>query len=582
MVIWQKFRQHKLGIIVLVLILSGLALRLFFIAHNYPATDSEEGTMGLEALHIASKGEHPIYLYGQNYMGVGEAYLGAGMFHLFGVSIFSLRLGMLLLFGLFLIASYFLATLLYDSKVALISLFLLAGGTESVLTPEMKAVGGAVETLVCGSTMMLLSSWLALRHNHQTAQAVGRSRWLDWIAYSTWGIVVGMGLWSHLLAMPFVFFSTIIVVLFCQRDLCTKASLFLLLGLSIGSLPLIIYNVTAPIKDNTLAVFIQLHQTTYANAPSGLWLWLKQFAGTFFYSLPMATDMLHLANQNVLPLYSSSQSLSPWITFLYSCWSAGYITLLASSTWLIFRLIGRLRSNKWSRQVEMEKKQWSLLVLLTCRLMLLLSAWATLIPYLSSATAAVRPWSFRYLIGLLISLPAIIAPLIPSKGNVTSVKLKMKTALSWGAVMLVLVVNVAGTLSNSSAFSQGDMRIQRQKELVQRLLQLGITRIYSGYWVCDRIIFQSQEKIICAALNEQMQPDLTRYAPYKNILDHSRNIAYVFTQNGDFHPQHAITVFTQDNRYQQIHINEYVVFMLRHTPKEGVSAQTQVLPRIAR
>ena len=534
--------------------------------------------MGLEALHIASKGAHPIYLYGQNYMGVGEAYLGAGMFHLFGVSIFSLRLGMLLLFGLFLITSYFLATLLYDSKVALISLFLLVGGTESILTPEMKAVGGAVETLVCGSTVMLLSSWLALRYNHQTAQMAARSRWLDWIAYSIWGIAVGMGLWSHLLVMPFAFFSTLLIVLFCRRDLCTKASLFLLLGLSIGSLPLIIYNVTAPIKDNTLAVFMQLHQTTYANAPSGLWL--KQFAGTFFYSLPMATDMLHLANQNVLPLYSSPQSLSLWITFLYGFWSMGYITLLASSTWLIFRLIGRLRVNKWLRQVEKEKNQRFLLILLTCRLMLLLSAWATLIPYLSSTTAAVRPWSFRYLIGLLISLPAVIAPLIPLKDNVASVKVKIKTALSWGAIILVLFVNVTGTLSNFSSFSQGDMRMQRQKELVQRLLQLGITRIYSGYWVCDRIIFQSQEKIICAALNEQMQPDLTRYAPYKNIVDHSRNIAYVFTQNGDFHPQQAITGFTKDNRYQQIHINEYIVFT--HTPKAGASVQTQVLPRIAR
>ena len=78
--------------------------------------------MGLEALHIAYKGEHPIYLYGQNYMGVAEAYLGAMMFRLFGVSIFSLRLGMQLLFGLFFIAIYLLGTLLYGSKVALISL----------------------------------------------------------------------------------------------------------------------------------------------------------------------------------------------------------------------------------------------------------------------------------------------------------------------------------------------------------------------------------------------------------------------------------------------------------------------------
>ena len=280
--IWHKLRQHKHSILALILVLSGLALRLFLAAHNYPSTDSEEGTMGLEALHIAYKGEHPIYLYGQNYMGVAEAYLGAVMFRLFGVSIFSLRLGMLLLFGLFFIAIYLLGTLLYDSKVALISLFLLIGGTDIVLTPEMKAVGGAVETLICGSTVMLLSSWLALRRNNQTAQ-VTQPRWLYWVAYSVWGVTVGLGLWSHLLVTPFIFFSALLLVLFCRRDLSTKAGLFLLLGLIVGSLPLISYNVTVPMRENSLAVFMQLHQTAYSNAPSGILLWLKQLAGTFFY-----------------------------------------------------------------------------------------------------------------------------------------------------------------------------------------------------------------------------------------------------------------------------------------------------------
>jgi len=210
----------------------------------------------------------------------------------------------------------------------------------------------------------------------------------------------------------------------------------------------------------------------------------------------------------------------------------------------------------------MEKKQRFLLILSACRLMLLLTAWLTLISYATSTTAAVRPWSFRYLVGLLISLPAVIAPLVPSKDKVTSVKLKMKTYIRWGAIILILFVNVAGTLHNFSSLSQGNVRIQRQKELVQRLLQLGITRIYSGYWVCDRIIFQSQEKIICAASNERMQPDLTRYTPYKDVVDHSKNVAYVFTQNGDYHPEQAFTAFTKNNRYRQIHINEYIVFLL--------------------
>ena len=59
--------------------------------------------MALEALHIAYRGEHPVFLYGQNYMGTIEAYLGALLFHIFGVSSFSIRLGLALMFALFLV-----------------------------------------------------------------------------------------------------------------------------------------------------------------------------------------------------------------------------------------------------------------------------------------------------------------------------------------------------------------------------------------------------------------------------------------------------------------------------------------------
>src|SRR5260370_20340585 len=114
-------------------------------------------------------------------------------------------------------------------------------------------------------------------------------------------------------------------------------------------------------------------------------------------------------------------------------------------------------------QLEMEKKQRFLLILSFCRLMLLLTAWFTLISYATSTTAAVRPWSFRYLVGLLISLPAIIAPLIPSKEKVTSVKLKMKTHISRGTIMLITAANVPGSQHNFGSLSQESERIHRQK-----------------------------------------------------------------------------------------------------------------------
>jgi predicted membrane-bound mannosyltransferase len=85
-----KYARGAIAIIVVAVL-----LRIVFISQSYPVTNSDESTMGLMALHIAYRGEHPTFFYDQNYMGSLEAYLGAAFFHLFGPSTFSLRLGLI-------------------------------------------------------------------------------------------------------------------------------------------------------------------------------------------------------------------------------------------------------------------------------------------------------------------------------------------------------------------------------------------------------------------------------------------------------------------------------------------------------
>jgi 4-amino-4-deoxy-L-arabinose transferase-like glycosyltransferase len=109
----------------LAMILLAAAIRLIFIGQNWPLTNSDEGTIGIMALHIAYHGEHPIFFYGQGYMGAGEAYLAAAFFHLFGPSLFALRLGLVLIFVLFLTSMYILTRLLYSKGLALATLFFL-------------------------------------------------------------------------------------------------------------------------------------------------------------------------------------------------------------------------------------------------------------------------------------------------------------------------------------------------------------------------------------------------------------------------------------------------------------------------
>src|SRR5690349_19249377 len=119
------------------LILLAIMLRVVLTAKGWPLLDSDEGTMGLMGMHIAFHREHPIFFYGQGYMGAAEAYLAAIMFRLFGVSSFTLRLGLILIFALFLLGMYLLTSLLYTRKLALLTLVLLALGSNPMLMREL-------------------------------------------------------------------------------------------------------------------------------------------------------------------------------------------------------------------------------------------------------------------------------------------------------------------------------------------------------------------------------------------------------------------------------------------------------------
>ena len=74
----------------LALIVLATVIRVTLAYQHWPLSNSDEGTMGIMALHIFSHGEHPIFFYGQNYMGATEAYLGAALFHVSGASLFTL------------------------------------------------------------------------------------------------------------------------------------------------------------------------------------------------------------------------------------------------------------------------------------------------------------------------------------------------------------------------------------------------------------------------------------------------------------------------------------------------------------
>jgi 4-amino-4-deoxy-L-arabinose transferase-like glycosyltransferase len=595
MLFWKRIATKKLklnpyALAATVVIIMAALVRMTLVALGWPPLDSDEGTMGIMGMHIAFHGEWPIFFYGQGYMGAFEAYLAAIMFRLFGVSTFTLLLGLILMYVVFLIVMYRLTCLLYTKALALITLIFLCLGSNPMLTRELVAIGGYPETLMFGSILMLLSSWLILHYNPDLPRSEQSKRlWL----YALWGLVAGLGIWTHVLVAPFVLLGGILLLLFCWRELLGWASLCLVIALLIGALPMIIYNASVPPGQSTLAYILSVHSANGMALPPKSILYVLQLRGALLISLPLATGAAPLCSPAQISFSDMSGLHIIICTVTYTVWSLGIIGLwmlaAASALYQIWHV--------WSRRpIDIEERR--LLVIATARLALLGTSALTFCLYVISPDSALFsvPTS-RYLIGVLISTPAILWPLWSGINVVKPLALKLaprfNLATLSGQVSLlirrVVLVGIGlalfigtqsiftgipaappvGQLWGRFAIQVNDQHLdlaqarkldQQQYALINNLLRIGAVHIYSDYWTCDRLIFQSQERIICYTLKDNLYTGQNRYLPYMAIVHADKYAAYVFPVGSPPARQFAILTRHTQSKYRHFVFNGYVVY----------------------
>ena len=557
----KRPKVDSFAITALAIIVLAVILRIVLVALNMPETNSDEGTMGLEAMHIAFRGEHPVFLYGQDYMGVLEAYIAAFFFHLFGVSLFTLRIGMILMFTLFMVSIYFLTRLLYTKKLALLTLTLLSFGAASdVLTQQLRAVGGAIETLLFGSLVLLLASWLALTSGQTLAPHIRRWRL---VAYSSWGLAAGLGIWVHLLVVPFVLAGGLILVCFCYRELLSWAPILLLLGLLIGALPFILYNLHVPLAHNTIIATLDIHSGSTAPIHSTQHLLRKRVIATTLWTLPIATGLTPICTLTDLPYYGSPTARTLPCIIVHGTWSLGYIILFTvaillaiAALWKLW-LVRRAQARSWSQ----EERQATIIHF--ARLMILFAAGLTLLLYVISPLSALEPESTRYLVGLLITVPAVLWPLWIGFDNL-KLSLRKSTrlfmAFKKGIIVLISLAILSGTVATFTSLPSVEADNQQQEALISNLLHIGATRVWVEYWTCFRMMFQSQERIICAIPYGLIAQGSDRYYPYYVIVNADPNAVHMFPEGSPDAIAFAKKIANSKQHYQRFDFNGYVVY----------------------
>jgi len=179
--------------------------------------------------------------------------------------------------------------------------------------------------------------------------------------------------------------------------------------------------------------------------------------------------------------------------------------------------------------------------------------------YADSPNSAHAPQSnYRYLIGILISLPAIISPLWI--GTMTKIReLGLFNVARIAFLALIVLLLCIGTISVFNSIPTAQTAYQQEETFIRDLQRLGIKDMYSDYVTCNRTIFQSNEQISCASVNDQDQPVDNRYPPYTSLVQADPHAAYVFSTGSS-----QATAFTQKAaRYRHLTIDGYEIYILK-------------------
>ncbi len=68
---------------------------------------------------------------------------------------------------------------------------------------------------------------------------------------------------------------------------------------------------------------------------------------------------------------------------------------------------------------------------------------------------------------------------------------------------------------------------QQRNNLINSLLHIGANRIYTEYWACNDLAFASNERIICAVVDDNLQSSHNRIPGYDALVYADRYAPYV-------------------------------------------------------
>ncbi|WP_255609427.1 DUF423 domain-containing protein [Micromonospora sp. PLK6-60] len=538
------------GPLTLAVLLAAVAYRVVLVLADNPPTNSDEATMGLAALHIAQGRDFPVWFYGQAYMGTLEAYLAAPVVAVFGPSTVALRVPTLALYALFLALAWRLTRRLGgDPWFALLVVGLLALGSDRVLKNQLIAGGGYPELNPAGAALALLT--LGLCAADRRARLPGRALW----RWAGWGVLAGLMLWVDPLLLPYLVALGAVLLVWRRRELAGRAGMVLVGAVLLGAAPMLMDSVvhgrnpltavlaaggggaTAGWADRLYGGLVLGPPLSAGFCSPGhcawwqLW-WAAALPLLLLLGAAAAVRRLRVPAPPVAPPAPVPAAPAPVPAPPAPVPDApdlGNLLFEANGNSPRFTSGGPQSDGPAQDERGIGEPAGDERVGAAVRLALLAGAAGLLAAYAVSGAAGRSPTeSARYLSCLAVASPALLWPLWTAARRAAPGRW---AGVARGAAVAVLAAMLAtGGYATWAALARAPevrAEAQRHRALVDTLHELGVRHVRAGYWTCNRLVFATAERVVCAVVDDRLRPGHDRFPAYRRAVDAAPDAAWV-------------------------------------------------------
>jgi hypothetical protein len=534
------------------IIMMATLIRVFLLASGWPLLDGDQGTMGLAALHIFHGIDYPIFFYGQTSLGTIEAYIAALIFHVCGISTFSLRIGLLFFYVGFLINMFLLIRKLFSANFAVFTILLLALGAPEIVYWQL-STRVYPEIPFFASSLLLIAVHLALKLEQQYSITQQRRHFLQkdvWF-YGMWGFIAGFSIYHDPLIIPFVVITGFILLICLYRRKVIINYIVIIVTFLIGISPIFIYTVLHP----NSSVF-QVVASTFSSSSTSLFtlnrlkILAVQSVHTVLISIPVMTGGNTLCPTEEVEHLGGYDPATEICVGIHALWGVFITALLLFAGYIYLRNIFKRQSSQSVPRTSILKE--------VCRFASILSMIMTILLLMLSSHpyTILTPWkTSRYLIAFEVVMPCMLYPLWEASCNSRYFQLVKRFAQV--SILIILCTYGIGMLHTFMGIHNVQAAMLRDKDLISTLQRRGIVHIYTIFGPCNGLTFLSQETILCNIADDPFHPTGNSYKPDGVVVEHDPKTAYIYPVGS---PQSHILLHSTAKKLTHSIIDGYDIF----------------------